>query len=103
MTEAWPSFSTIGPIAIDVIAGMAFGAGYLALLWISVRRLAHAQHPLAGLLGGVALRMGLLLGGLYLLTGGQAERVVAFLVGFLVVRFAVTRWVGAGAAPRPSG
>ena len=81
------------PLSLAFLAGAALGAGYMAALWFSVRELAQARHPLAGLLGGAALRIGVLLGLFYLVMDGDAARLLAGLVGFVVVRTAATRWV----------
>ena len=88
-------------LGLAVLAGMVLGALYVAALWVAVRRLVQARRPVLGLFAGAALRLGPLFGGFYLVMDGRSERLVACLVGFLVVRVAATRWAGAGAATGP--
>ncbi len=86
--------------ALCFAAGAAVGAAYLALLWAAVRVFSRQQDGgrrgtglfigLTLLRGGLAVAaMGL---GLYLKIG--AAGLLAGLGGFVVVRFAVTRWIG---------
>lgn len=86
-------------LAAAFLMGAIGGAGYLAVLWASVRSLAQSRRPAARLLGGAVLRIALLLGSFYLIMDGQSERLLACLVGFTAVRIAVTRWASAGVVP----
>lgn len=87
-------------LAAAFLAGMALGAAYVAALWLAVRRLLGTRRPGLWLLAGSALRLGLLMGGFYLVMDGRWERLVACLAGFLVVRVAATRWAGAAEGGR---
>lgn len=71
--------------------GLALGAGYAALLWVTVRRLPRMRYPAIGLLGSAALRVALPLAGLYLVMDGRWERLLIGLLGFAVARFVATR------------
>ena len=87
--------STIGTSLIVALAGgMLLGAIYLAVLWLSVRRLARVRHPGLLMVAGYILRMLLLIGGLYLLGDGQWQSFVAALAGFILVRTLVLRLLG---------
>lgn len=86
-------------IAVAFLLGGVLGAGYVALLWASVRSLAGTPRPFRRLLGGVAIRLGLVLGSFYLIMDGQWDRLIACLLGFLVARVATTAWVGLAPAP----
>lgn len=79
-------------VALAFMAGIVLGVAYMAALWIAVRGLAGAAWPGRQLLVGAAVRLGLLLGGFFLVMDGQWERLLACLAGFLLVRIAVTRW-----------
>lgn len=78
-------------LGIAFVLGAVLAAGYLAALWSSVRGLARSPRPGRHLLGGAALRVGLLVGGLYLVGDGRWERLAACLLGFMAVRTVVTR------------
>ena len=76
---------------IAVLAGIALGSAHLGALWLSVRRLRGAAHPLRALLGGAALRVGLLAGALLLVMDGQPERIAGAMLGVLLARMAGIR------------
>ena len=81
-------------------AGLALGAGYAAMLWVTVRRLPRMRYPAIGLLGSAALRVALPLAGLYLVMDGRWERLLIGLLGFAVARFVATR-LAVPANPKP--
>lgn len=81
------------------VAGTVTGIVYLGILWGSVYGLARSRRPLARLGVGAVLRLGLVLGSLYLVMDGHWERLLAGLAGFALARIAATRWAsGAGSA-----
>lgn len=82
--------------------GLAAGALYLAVLWLSVQRLATSRHPVLGLLAGMGLRLALLLGAFYVVMGGDWQRLLASLAGFLMMRVLVTRWLTVAEPRRPA-
>lgn len=84
------------PIAAAAVAGLALGAAYFGALWWSVRALAAAATtgrapPLLAL--GFVLRLAAAAGGLYLIGGGQWQRLLAGLCGFLLARALALRVV----------
>jgi len=82
-------------------AGMLLGAFHFGTLWLVVRRLSRARWP--ALLLGVTgvLRMGVVVAGFCLFVDERWERLASALVGFLVVRVALTRRLGGrGTSPR---
>ncbi len=84
---------TLDPLALATALALGFLAGlaYLGLLWASLRGLARSARPWLRLGGGAALRLGLLLGALYLIADGQPERLLAALLGVLTARLLATR------------
>lgn len=78
-------------LAFVFAAGLALGAGYAAILWITVRRLPRMQFPAFALLSSAALRLALPLAGLFLLMDGRWERLLIGLLGFVTARFVATR------------
>jgi len=86
------------------VAGAALGAAYFGALWATLSRLPGSARPLrlAGL--SLLLRLALLAGGLILIAGGDAGRMIAGLLGVLLARDLLARRIaarpgGAGSAP----
>ena len=75
-------------------AGLFLGGLYFAGLWWTVRRCLSTPYPALWLLGSGILRMALALSGFYLVGGGDWQKLVACLAGFLVARRMMTRWFG---------
>lgn len=91
---------TFTPLAMAFLAGALLAAMYLGALWLTVQRLSRVRHPAGWLFGSWIARTTLLLGGLYAITAGHWERLLACLVGFLVARTLVLQRVGPPAAAR---
>lgn len=72
-------------------AGLALGAVFFAGLWWTVRRGLVAAQPALWFFGGLLLRMGIAIGGFYLVGGTEWQRWLACLCGFAVARLAVHR------------
>jgi F1F0 ATPase subunit 2 len=77
------------------VAGLALGAVFFGGLWWTLRRGLASPRPALWLLGSLLVRMSLLLVGLYLVSGGQWERLLAGLVGVIGARILVLRLTGA--------
>jgi F1F0 ATPase subunit 2 len=75
------------PLAAGVLLGVMFFGG---LLW-TVHRGLSSRHPAAWFLASQLLRTSVAVTGFCLVAGGQWERLVACLVGFISARFAVVR------------
>ncbi len=82
--------SNIGILVLAGAAGMLMGLGYFGGLWLTVQRLPKSRHPALLLVGSFALRMVLLLVGLYVVMGGQWERALACVAGLLLARAVLT-------------
>lgn len=80
--------------------GLAFGALYLGMLWVAVQRLPRAKRPGISLPSGAFLRIVLLLTAWFWIAGDSWEILLACLLGFIMLRFATTRWILA-ATKRP--
>lgn len=97
-------------LALAFAVGLAAGGVYFAALWLTVRWLADGRLAPAWLLVSAVLRLAFLIGILFWIMDGQADRLLAALAGFLLVRFAAiwpmrgrrTRGAtGSGSAPTP--
>lgn len=84
--------------AVTLTSAFAFGAGlgllYFFGLWSTVRRLPLLPWAPLWLLLSLFLRLALLLGGLYWIGAGDWRRYVAALLGIILVRLVLTRWLG---------
>ena len=72
------------------VAGAALGAFFFGGLWWTVLKLASSPRPALWVFGSALARMGIALAGFYLVAGGQWERLIACLLGFVTARLAVT-------------
>ena len=81
------------------VAGLALGAVFFGGLWWTLRKSLASEHPALWLLGSLLARMSLLLVGVYLVSGGQWERLLAGLVGEIGARFLILRQTDPSAPP----
>lgn len=84
-------------------AGAALGLFYFYGLWYTVRRLQSARWAPLWLLGSGVLRMAVLVVGLYYLGGGDWRRLLAALVGIVLVRLLLTTRIGKPHPPQSGG
>ena len=73
------------------IAGAALGAVFFGGLWWTLRKGFASSQPALWVLVSLLLRMGIALGGFYLVSGGDWRRLLACLAGFVMGRQIVTR------------
>jgi F1F0 ATPase subunit 2 len=78
-------------LALALLAGGALGAMFFGGLWWTVLRGASSATPARWFFASALLRMGLTLIGFYVVAGGQADRLVLCLLGFVIARMVVTR------------
>ncbi len=71
------------------VAGLALGAVFFGGLWWTLRRSLASPRSALWLLASLLTRMSLLLVGLYLVSDGHWERLLAGLVGVIGARFVV--------------
>jgi F1F0 ATPase subunit 2 len=80
-------------LALAFIAGALIGAFFFGGLWWTVQQGVTSGMPGLWFLGSLLLRTGFLLVGFYIVSTGHWSRLVACLLGFLIARFGVVRWV----------
>lgn len=73
------------------VAGVFLGMIFFGGLWWTVRRALASRRPARWFLGSLLLRMGLAVTGFYFVGGGQWQRLLPCLLGFIVARFVVLR------------
>lgn len=80
-----------GILILAGVAGVALGAMFFGGLWWTVRRGVASPQPALWFLVSSLLRVAITLAGFYFVSGGQWQRLVACLVGFIAARLVVTR------------
>jgi len=94
MNETWV-------LALAWVAGAGLGAFFFGGLWWTVRRSTSSPRPASLFFASALLRMGVALGGFYLVGGGQWERLLACLAGFLMARLVATWLIPPAGSPAP--
>jgi F1F0 ATPase subunit 2 len=77
-------------------AGLLIGLAYFGGLWLSVKQLSTTRHPALLLLGSWGGRLVLAMLSFHFLMGGQGERLVVCLIGFLGGRGLLIKLLGPG-------
>lgn len=97
--------NTLPNILAAAGTGLLLGLAFFRGLEFTVNRLVGARHPVAWMLGSLALRFGLVLAGIYLVARlGGWPGVIAATAGFTLARAMATRRArhasrGEGASP----
>ncbi|PLY39603.1 ATP synthase subunit I [Janthinobacterium sp. ROICE36] len=76
-------------LSLAWLAGTALGTLFYGGLWWTVRAITGAARGALYLFGSLLLRMGVSALGFYLVAGGQWQRMLVCLLGFLMARAAV--------------
>ena len=84
-------------LAAALVTGVLLGAIFLGGLWWTVCQGLSSKRVALWFLGSLLLRMGVVLAGFYLVSGGHWEQLLLCLLGFVMARLVVT-WL-----MRPSG
>jgi F1F0 ATPase subunit 2 len=74
-------------LLVGIMLGMVFFGG----LWWTVRRGVASARPARWFVLSLLARVGVVLGGIYLVTDGQWQRLLACLLGFWLARIVVLR------------
>ena len=88
-------------LAVPLAAGLILGAMFFGGLWWTVIHAVSSKRPSLWLLGSKLLRMGIVLGGFYLVGGERWERWLLCLLGFVLARL-VTWWLTRSPAQSPA-
>lgn len=80
-------------LLIALIAGMLLGFSYFGGLWFTLRRLLSTGSPISLVLCSFLVRTSVVLLGFYLVMDHQWERLIACVIGFVVMRsILMQRW-----------
>jgi F1F0 ATPase subunit 2 len=77
-------------LASALVTGVLLGAIFFGGLWWTVRQGVSSKRVALWFFGSLLLRMGVALAGFYFVAGGHWERLLLCLLGFVMVRVAVT-------------
>jgi F1F0 ATPase subunit 2 len=83
----------IPALALVLLAGALLGAFFFGGLWWTVHKGVTSDWPALWFLGSLLVRTGVILGGFYVVAQGHWSRLVACLLGFLIARVIVTKWL----------
>lgn len=78
-------------LALAWVAGGALGTFFFGGLWWTVRKSLASPKPALWVFGSLLLRMGVTMTGFYLVSGGDWQRLLSCLVGFVMARQLATR------------
>ena len=89
-------YQTITALLIIWGIGVGLGVFFFGGLWWTVRKGLFSAHPALWMLSSLVLRMGLTVGGFYLvlssdLVGAAWQRLLLCLLGFLTARLLITQ------------
>ena len=85
--------SDILAVALALSAGAMLGAFFFGGLWWTVQKGVTSERPALWVLGSLVLRTGVTLAGFYLVSQGHWSSLVACILGFLIARVLVVRWL----------
>ena len=78
------------PMLLSFAAGLLLGSFFFGGLWWTIRKGLSSSRPALLFLGSAVLRMSVVVMGLYLVSNGQWQRLLACMAGFITARLAVT-------------
>jgi len=93
------SMNDLVRLALAWVAGTGFGALFFGGLWWTVRKGLASPAPALWFAGSAVVRTAAVLVGLYWVSAGHWERMIACLLGFVMARLVVARLVGPSARP----
>jgi len=77
-------------LASALVTGVLLGTMFLGGLWWTVCQGLSSRRVARWFLGSLLLRMGVVLAGFYLVSGGHWEQLLLCLLGFVMARLVVT-------------
>jgi F1F0 ATPase subunit 2 len=94
---------SLSTLLIPFVLGGMIGWVYFSGLWETVRRLPEAKNPQGLMILSFAARTIFALGGFFILTDGQWERMAASVAGFFIVKAVLVCSLGRNAKSFSTG
>lgn len=85
---------SLSTLIVPFLLGGLIGWVYFSGLWETVHRLPEAKSPHRLMILSFVARTLFALGGFFILTDGQWERMIASIAGFLIVKVLLVRSLG---------
>ena len=85
--------SDILALAVALLAGASLGAFFFGGLWWTVQKGVASERPALWFLGSLLLRTSVVLAGVYVVSQGHWSKFGACLLGFLIARVLVVKWL----------
>jgi F1F0 ATPase subunit 2 len=76
-------------LILACVAGVALGVIFFGGLWWTVQRGVTSAHPARLFLCSAVLRMGIVMVGFYLVSGGDLKRLLVCVGGFFIARISI--------------
>lgn len=83
------------------VVGAALGAIFFGGLWLTVNRSMTSKHVALWFLFSLLLRTGIVMYGFYWIGHVHWQRLIVCLLGFILARLALTKWLGPSALKNP--
>jgi F1F0 ATPase subunit 2 len=77
-------------LLLVLTVGFALGGIFFGGLWWTVRKAISSTRPALWFIASLLLRSGVVLAGFFFVSGGQWQRLLLCLLGFILARLAVT-------------
>lgn len=81
-----------GPMLVAAIAGFGLGGFFYGGLYFTITRGLESPHPALWFFSSLLLRTTLVLAGIYFISDGSWQRIVACMAGFMVAGVIVKVW-----------
>ena len=94
--------SDVLELPLALLAGALLGAVFFGGLWSTVHKGVTSEKPALWFLGSLLLRTSMILAGFYVVSQGHWSRLVACLIGFLIARVIVVKWLTRAPAEPPT-
>jgi F1F0 ATPase subunit 2 len=78
-------------IALAIAAGWILGIIFFGGLWFTIQKAVHSKIPALWFIVSFIMRTGITLGGFYLSAGGNWQRLLFCLGGFILARIMIIR------------
>jgi len=85
------STTEVAWLVLALAAGALIGAAYFYGLWWTIGRMSSSRRPALLLLGSSLVRTAVAVAAFWLISGGQWQRLVACVLGFVLARLVMMR------------